>query len=210
MAGLAFVGFAVAAHGMPYFPFDPPISRAVQAVDAPWLHPLAAAASWIGFPPQVNVLVGLLVLGLWLVRRPWEAAAVALAGAGAGGLYLLVQALVGQPRPTADLVRVAANLPSSAFPSGHETTFTAVLGVFAYLGYTNARRALARWLSVLAAVAGLLVMGWARVFQGEHWASDILGGCFLGCLWLALTIHLYRWARQRYTPPCRSPSDSSS
>ena len=194
---VAFGGLALAARAMPYFAFDPPVSRAVQSVQAPWLDRLAAAVSWIGYPPQVDVLVAGLALGLWLLGRRWQAAAVAVAGAGAGGLYLLTQQLVDRPRPSPDLVRVAVQLPNSAFPSGHEATLTAVLGFLAFWCYTSCPTLAGRWLSVLAVGLGLLVLALARVYEGEHWASDVLGGFCLGCVWLAVTIHLYRWARQR-------------
>lgn len=46
-------------------------------------------------------------------------------------------------------------------------------------------------------VLPILTIGLARVHAGAHWPSDVLGGYLLGLLWLALTIHLYRWARQR-------------
>jgi membrane-associated phospholipid phosphatase len=38
----------------------------------------------------------------------------------------------------------------------------------------------------------LILMAWARLYQGEHWLSELLGGLWLGCFWLAVTILLYR------------------
>ena len=190
VSGLAFAALALAARSSAYLPFDPPVSRAVQSPDAGWLHALAEAISWLGFPPEVDVLVALLAAVIFLTGRRWEAVGVAIAGAGAGGLYLLALAIVDQPRPSPDLVHVAANLPGSAFPSGHETTFTAVLGFLAYLASGLGRRA--RRLAVLGVGLCLLLMAWARLYQGQHWLSELLGGFCLGCFWLTLTIVLYR------------------
>jgi membrane-associated phospholipid phosphatase len=196
VSGLAFVGLAVAARSSAYLPFDPPVSHAVQAADTTCLHTLAAAISWVGFPPQVDVEVAVLALVIFLSGRRWEAAGVALAGAGAGILYLLVLPLVDQPRPSPDLVRVAANLPSSAFPSGHVTTFTAVLG---FLGYLVSRLGrLAGRLAVASVAVCLMLMGWARLYQGEHWLSELLGGLCLGCFWLALSLLIYRATSRRH------------
>lgn len=188
--GVAFAALALLARSMAYLPFDPPVSHAVQAQDAPWLRALAEAISWIGFPPQVDVEVAVLAVVLFVAGRRWEAASVAIAGAGAGILYLLVLPVIDQPRPSPDLVRVAASLPSSAFPSGHITTFTAVLG---FLGYVAARLGqAARRLAVVSVAAFLIVMAWARLYQGEHWLSELLGGLCLGGFWLMLTILVYR------------------
>jgi undecaprenyl-diphosphatase len=115
---------------------------------------------------------------------------VAIAGAGAGILYFAVLPVVDQPRPSPDLVHVAASLPSSAFPSGHITTFTAVLGFLGYVASSLGR--LAARLSVLGVAVFLILMAWARLYQGEHWLSELLGGLCLGGFWLAVTILLYR------------------
>src|SRR5919205_951824 len=93
VSGLAFAALALAARSSAYLPFDPPVSRAVQSPDAGWLHALAEAISWLGFPPEVDVLVALLAAVIFLTGRRWEAVGVAIAGAGAGGLYLLALAI---------------------------------------------------------------------------------------------------------------------
>ena len=47
---------------------------------------------------------------------------------------------------------------------------------------------------------GMLVvlMSFARIYSGQHWASDILAGVLLGALWLAVTIRLYLWGPPRW------------
>jgi undecaprenyl-diphosphatase len=189
-SAVAFGVLALAARSTAYLPFDPAVSHAVQAPDATWLNALAAAISWIGFPPQVDIEIGVLAVLIFVAGRRWDAAGLAIAGAGAGILYLLVLPVVDQPRPSPDLVRVAANLPGSAFPSGHITTFTAVLG---FLGYLASRLGhLARRLALVSVPVFLVGMAWARLYQGEHWLSELLGGFCLGCFWLMVTILLYR------------------
>jgi undecaprenyl-diphosphatase len=68
---------------------------------------------------------------------------------------------------------------------------------------------LRRALIVLLAVP-ILTIGFARIEAGAHWPSDVLGGYMLGAIWLALTIQLYRWGRQRLSERHRRVNKPSS
>jgi undecaprenyl-diphosphatase len=46
-------------------------------------------------------------------------------------------------------------------------------------------------------------MGVARVYFGEHWPTDVLGGYLLGTLWLVVVIELYERWRGRSGHPSR-------
>jgi membrane-associated phospholipid phosphatase len=71
-----------------------------------------------------------------------------------------------------------------------------VLGFLAYLGSRFRRPA--RALAVLGLAFCLAAMAWARLYQGEHWLSQLLGGLSLGSFWLAVTILVYqRFAASR-------------
>jgi membrane-associated phospholipid phosphatase len=188
---------AIAAHSLAYFPGDVPISRAVQAYGSDWLDAFLSAVSWLGFPPQSNVLFGLIVIALFAGGARWAGATTVIAAITSGGAYLLIQQLVGQPRPEADLIRVAGPLPMTGFPSGHLATFTAVFGFLAFLGYRRLAPSRARWLPVAGAGLFLALMSFARMYSGQHWPSDVCAGCLLGGLCLMLVIRLYTWGEGR-------------
>ncbi len=195
---------SIAVHSLPYFPVDVTISQGVQTYHPGWLNAATAALSWTGFPPQSDVLFGMIVVSLVVLGHRWVAAVEAAAAIGSGGLYLLLEQVVGQPRPSADLVQVAGPIQMSGFPSGHLATFVAVFGFFAFLGYRGLRPSTMRWLPVGLVGVLVLLMSFARIYAGQHWASDVLAGCLLGGLWLAVTIRLYVWgeallARRRPT-----------
>jgi membrane-associated phospholipid phosphatase len=191
------VVMALAAHTLAYFPGDITISHAVQAYHPDWLDQALGAISWLGFPPQSDVLFGLIVILRFALGARWAALVQALAALGSGGLYLLVEYIVAQPRPADDLVRVMGPIQMTSFPSGHMATFTAVFGFLAYLGYRRLQRTAVRWLPVFAVAILLAVMTFARIYSGHHWASDVYAGCLLGGLWLAVVIRLYMWGEDR-------------
>lgn len=197
---------SIAAHSMAYFPLDVTISHDVQAYHPGWLDTASAGLSWTGFPPQSDVLFGVIVVLLVALRHRWAAATELIAAIGSGGLYLLLQQLVGQPRPSADLVQVAGPIQLSGFPSGHLATFTAVFGFLAYLGYRGLSPSATRWVPVGLVVLLLTLMSFARIYAGQHWVSDVFGGCLLGALWLAATIRIYTCGEAHFSS--RRPTES--
>ena len=123
---------------------------------------------------------------------------VALFAACAVGVGTLVKLVVYRPRPSADLVHVFSQLPSSGFPSGHVLAFTAFGGFLAFLVYTLLKPSWGRTALLAASAMLVLLMGLSRIYQGQHWFSDVMGAYLLGSMWLALSIWLYRWGKLRF------------
>lgn len=198
-----------------YFPVDLAITRALQSIEIQPLQGLFHAVSWVGYPPQSNYIFGSVFLGLLLVRLWREAVAFFFAAAGSAGLWFLLTPLINRPRPSADLVHVATQLPPGGFPSGHVLNLTAIFGFLVYLALVLL--ADVRWRVVLAALLAVpvLFVGAARVYDGAHWASDVLGGYLIGGIWLTLTIQVYRWiggrleAHRRAHARVGQPSEST-
>jgi membrane-associated phospholipid phosphatase len=167
------------------------------------------AIGWIGFPPQVDVIVGLVIVALFVTGRRIEAVLVLLAGLAGASLWYWITAFIDRPRPSAELVHVATQLHSGSFPSGHVLNLTAIFGFLAYLALVYV--ADVRWRALLVGVLALPVatIGVARVYDGAHWPSDVLGGYLIGGILLALTIHAYRRAVAKLRTPA-SDMDSTS
>ena len=49
-------------------------------------------------------------------------------------------------------------------------------------------------------VCGALIalIGLSRIYEGHHWASDVVAAYLFGNLWLALTVLGYRWGKPRF------------
>jgi membrane-associated phospholipid phosphatase len=190
---VAFAALAFAAHHIPYFGIDLELTRAVQSVKNPTLDFIATWIGWPGFPPQSNVVFGGLVLVL-AIRGKWLAAVgELLAAAGSAVLWFGIAPLVDRPRPSPELVHVSIEIPYGSFPSGHLLNLTAGLGFAWYMVYTLMPPSMLRTAVLWLVPIYLLLLGLARIYEGHHWPSDVLGGVLLGALWLWLSITTYRW-----------------
>lgn len=186
------------ARAVPYFPIDVQITRAIQSITSPRVVGFLEGVGWIGYPPQVDVIVGLIIVGLWFAGRRIEAVMLLFAGLVGAGLWFGLSALVDRPRPSAELVDVAKQLSSGSFPSGHVLNLTAMFGYLTYLAVVSVRDL--RWRAALAALLAIpvLTIGVARIHAGAHWPSDVLGGYLIGAIVMALTIQLHDWAVARF------------
>ncbi|HJT56568.1 MAG TPA: phosphatase PAP2 family protein [Ktedonobacteraceae bacterium] len=209
---------SVLVHGHPRpYPFDLETTLTVQH-----LHPYLWVNAFIEFVSSLNNptptiaalglwLVGLIVIGL--VRRfrgkpslVWFQSAAGIVGtvAIASGINLIINTLVARPRPlptdcltSNDCVHVLSTIPVHSFPSGHTETDVAYYGFLLYLSFTPPVR---QWryhnylipFQIFAAL-DILLIGYSRILEGEHWLTDVLAGYLSGALWLALCIFLYGW-----------------
>ena len=196
---VAFGWLTALAYSKPYLELDVPLTRAIQSIQNPWILELLSAMTWVGMPPQSNVVFGLVILGLFLVGLRLEALGTLLAALGSFGLWYHLAPLINRPRPTPDLVHVTQQLPFGGFPSGHVVNLTSIFGFLFYLVLVHARPGWGRRLVLALLALPVLTIGFARIYAGAHWPSDVLGGYLLGTLWLSITIQLYRWAKQRFS-----------
>lgn len=199
VASLVFVALAVAAHYFPYFRIDLAVTRGVQSLQNPAFDALMRGLSWIGFAPQVDLLIALVIVVLFAVGLRWEAMSAAFAAIGPV-LGSLVKLIVARPRPSADLVHVIRQLDTMSFPSGHVLLATAFYGFVAFLGYALLRRGWVRTICLIVFALFIGLMGPSRIYLGQHWFSDVMGAYVLGSLWLALSIRVYRWGKPRFFP----------
>jgi undecaprenyl-diphosphatase len=106
-----------------------------------------------------------------------------------------IKLLVDRPRPGADLVYVISQLSDFSFPSGHVLYFTAFFGFLLFLVYTLLKHSW--WRTLLLVILGGMValIGLSRIYEGQHWASDVLAAYLLGSVWLAMSVYVYRRGR---------------
>jgi len=197
LASVGFVVTGILAHTIGYFPVDLTFTRSIQTITSPAFGHLMRGVSWFGFIPQVDILGGTCLVGLFLAGLRWEAVSGLFAGLGVL-LGSLIKLIVARPRPSLDLVHVASRIDSSGFPSGHVLMVTAFYGFLTFLGYTLLKESWQRTGLLVLFSFLIVLMGLSRIYLGHHWFSDVMGAYVLGSLWLALTIRVYRWGKTRF------------
>jgi undecaprenyl-diphosphatase len=202
LAAAAIFGLDTAlAIGSPNLPFDVPVERFVQAT--PWDGLVAAfrLVDWLEGVRQVAIAV--LAVGLVFVvnRRATPLIAV---GALSGAAYTVIELLVHRPRPPAGLVHVVRHTGGFSYPSGHVVFFVWLcILLIVCLALQRLPRPLlaAAW---LVAVLVILAVCVGRVYDGEHWPSDVIGGLALGLAWTSLALSVRRLSDPALGPMTRA------
>lgn len=197
----AVIGFTVLlilVSAIPSLPFDITITRAIQRLNVPGAAGLMAWVSYLGFAPQAYWLTGAIVLLLFALGLRWEAVTALIASPGGTTVGVLFKFVVHRPRPTPDIVNVVEQLSSYSFPSGHVLFYTAFFGYLFFLTFTLLRRSWLRVVLLILLGALIALVGPSRMYLGQHWFSDVLGGYLLGGLWLLVTVRIYRWGKPRF------------
>ena len=110
----------------------------------------------------------------------------------------LIKQVVHRPRPNPLLVRRTKVAQGKSFPSGHAASAVTFWGWLFALGMTHlkGKRSWQKGLLSLP-VLFLMLVGPTRIYLGEHWTTDVLGGYLFGGGWLGLALRLYLTLRNK-------------
>ena len=146
----------------------------------------------VWFLPVAALLVALL-------RRRWsDALFVFLASSTSVLVGDALKLLVARPRPPAELVRVSDLQESYGFPSGTALLSVALLGTVGYLILRTRSSRPVVFVTLGVSLPLILANGLSRVYVGEHWATDVLGGWIFGVAWLIAMVAVHRgWLYRR-------------
>ena len=166
----------------------------------PWMTTLAKGVTVLGASVFLIPLVVIVGLAWWWRRRTLRPLMLLSAAyVGSELLFWSVKALTGRARPPDGFA--VQHFTGLAFPSGHATQATAVLGMLAALaagGLPSWWHKVAAWVIAIF-VAG--VVGATRLYLGAHWLTDVLGGWALGALWLMTLLTVARAFDDLRRPP---------
>ena len=185
------------AEWQPFVSLDRHVDEELNEGATPWVTRVMEDVSWMGGTTGL-LLAATAAVGVLVVRRCVRAAAlVALSLAGAQALDSLLKVEFARPRPSF-AHPVVAQAHGYSFPSGHATASMALYGALAYLAMTSARAGVIRTACSVGALILVGMIGFSRVYLGEHFPSDVIAGWCVALAWLSiLVLVLFPGPRER-------------
>src|SRR5256712_3805007 len=178
-----------------WLPVDIRVATFVQGLN--W-GPLAYALQVINVTAGYwQVLLRLVAIAaLFIVER--RAGWLMLIGSISSLLDNIIKLLVSRERPTVDLVHILTPASGFSYPSGHAVFFTWLSFMLA-ASFAPRIKPVYRPLLWLAAIVVIVLTCIARVWAGDHWPSDVVGGVLLAACWSAFVM----WLPERWLPSPR-------
>ena len=187
VAGWIFAGITEdVLHHDPLVDVDDAVSRYLAAHRARRFTAVMLVLSRLGSPVTSFVVVGVLAIYFLTRRRYYEPVLLVLAVAGAELVDVVLKVLIARQRPS--FTNPLQLLTTYSFPSGHAMGSMACYGLLAYLLMRHTPRWSSRVTIGVIAVVIVLLIGFSRVYLGEHFMSDVLGGYAGGFVWLIVVI----------------------
>jgi membrane-associated phospholipid phosphatase len=159
-----------------------------------WNDDTKVATSAVNTLPVI-VLAAVVVAFLALLRRWREAVFLTIALILEITVFLSVNFVVDRPRPAVS--RLNATPSTSSFPSGHTAAATVLFVGIAVIVACCTRNSVARLVSALLGVAFAGMVGFARVYRGLHYPTDVFAGALFGLGCLAVAAIAVRAASRR-------------
>jgi membrane-associated phospholipid phosphatase len=187
------------AHKHPQPPVEVGITRVVQKKQPRSLQVAARVLSTIaGSAVLMNILVVPTALLLWKRHLRLEAVMTVGISWTSALVRMVIQGMVDRPRPSPLFVHITKQKRSKSFPSGHVAASLDFWGWLFSLGMmlSKGSRPWQRGLLGLPALCVVLV-GPSRIYLGDHWSTDVLGGYLFGGGWLGVSLWLYLALRHK-------------
>ncbi len=191
LGGVSFaaLGYNLLAHG-PLLQLDVSVYKTLLA-DAKAAPPSVNEIMLFGFfigKELVQVIVTILSI-YFIYKRFWrELGMLLISSAGGSFVWNFIITYFARPRPPQQTGLPITTIPS--FPSGHAMSAIICYGFLAYLLIPKMPSRLWKWILAIAMLLLILFDGFSRVFQGNHYLTDVLAGYALGLAWAGLVYTL--------------------
>lgn len=183
-------GFSLRTQG-PLIQADLPVANGLHkiALNSPsFVLPVMIFGSFLG--REMVVMIGL-ALGLYFFyKRFWRELAMVVVGfGGAEVIFELTSGYFNRHRPVFPKPYwEVLNVPG--FPSGHTISAVICYGLLAYLLVPKMPSAFWKAVVIVVSLLIMFMIGFSRVFVGDHYLSDVLAGYALGLAWAGLAYTL--------------------
>jgi undecaprenyl-diphosphatase len=136
----------------------------------------------------VQVVVAILLI-YFIYKRYWPEFAMLIISSPVGSLlWNFIIRYFNRPRPVEQTGLPITTIPS--YPSGHAMSALICYGFLAYLLVPKMPSRFWKWTLSIVTLLLVLFDGFSRVFQGNHYLTDVLSGYALGIVWAALVYTL--------------------
>ncbi|GAB3274382.1 hypothetical protein GCM10027449_12640 [Sinomonas notoginsengisoli] len=167
------LAIGLAATTTPYTNSELAIDQWMSNQHVGWFNAVALAIEQILGPRGAIVILVLLLVVLWAVRRtPVDALAV-VSITGFGWVYsLLFKYVIHRHRPDSSLLAnpLSPDMDPNSFPSGH-VCFAVSLTIALYFLFRHTRAG--TWILVVGLIVSAFV-AWTRVYVGVHYPMDVI------------------------------------
>lgn len=122
---------------------------------------------------------------LFIKRHRWYSINIPVIALTSLLLMFSLKYFFHRSRPLSPLLQTARGY---SFPSGHALNSFTFYGLLIYLVWLNIKNSRLRWLLISVLALLIFVIGLSRVYLRVHYASDVLAGYCVGCMWLLLSL----------------------
>ncbi len=194
-----FVLLALLVRKYPILNIDIRITHTLQKKRSPLLRSIAKILTYCcGSPAILRTTAVGVALYLWAIRLRLEAIMTLGITFSSALLKNGLQSLINRPRPSPLLIEVYQKSKGKSFPSGHVITSLTSWGWFMAL-YIQLFKRKSRWQRAVLSIPALFIgiTGPTRIYLGDHWASDVLGGYLFGSAYLSFFVYWYKRLKRR-------------
>ena len=156
--------------------------------------------TWIffmGIRGVAGILMIVFFVLLWFRDYRVEAISVALISIP-DILNIFVREIINRPRPNDGIVEVVigyGGIQGHGFPSGHALHVVLFYGFLTYLLVRHTRKSIYTFTLSLSTTLYIFITGLWLIYDGRHWALDVIGGYFYGLVFLFILITGYEFVK---------------
>ena len=122
---------------------------------------------------------------LFVKKHRWYSIKIPVVALSSLLLMFSLKYLFRRSRPLTPLLEQARGY---SFPSGHALISFTFYGLLIYLAWLNVKNVWLKWLIITVLALLIFAIGLSRVYLRVHYASDVLAGYCVGCMWLLLSL----------------------